>query len=189
MSVTFAIVSGLDTAEAITLAVPIGLIFNSIMIVFLMSSNLFATWYQHVVNKGDTKGMTPLILSAWLWQYLSRTVIIFFCVYLGSAAVQAFMSNLPTNVVHGLSVAAGMMGAVGMAVLMRMLANNSNMIFLFVGFLLSKYLGLPAIVVAIFALAIALVIGTTDKKILDVESLAKTGGAIAPINEKEDFLK
>ena len=41
MSVTFAITAGLSMEEAITLAVPVGLIFNSLSMVWIMLTNIF----------------------------------------------------------------------------------------------------------------------------------------------------
>ncbi len=188
MAVAFAITSGLDTEAAIALAVPVGLVFNSMFIIFLMASNLFQPWYQKVCDKGDTKGMTWLILVSWFIQYLIRTVIIFALVFLGANVVQTFMTNLPAGIMRGLGTAANMLGAVGMAVLMKMLVNTENVGYLFVGFILAKYFNLPAIVVAIIAVVVALTIGFNDKKVLDLKNMVKNGSGVAAISEEEDFL-
>jgi len=187
MAVAFAITSGLNTEAAIALAVPVGLVFNSLFIIFLMASNFFQPWYQKVCKNGDTKGMTSLILVSWFLQYLFRTLIIFALVYLGANVVQTFMSNLPAGVMRGLGTAANMLGAVGMAVLMKMLINKDNIGFLFVGFILAQYFNLPAIVVAIIAVVVALTIGFNDKSFLDLQNLVKSG-SIVTISEEEEFL-
>lgn len=96
------------------------------------------------------------------------------------------MSQLPASVIHGLAVAAGMLGAVGMAVLMKMLVSTENIGWLFVGFVLAKYLNLPAIVIAIIAVVIAITIGLTDKKIHDLKQMM-TGTTIARTEEEEFF--
>ena len=186
MSVTFAITAGLNMEEAITLAVPVGLIFNSISMVFVMLTNIFQPAYQKVCDEGNGKGLTKVILTSWFSMYFIRTIIIFCCIYLGSDAVQAFMNNLPESVIHGLTVAAGMLDAVGMAVLMRMLVNKENIGWLFIGFLLNKYFGLPAVPIAIIAVVVALAIGFIEKKIFDVRQLL-TSGSAAAIDEEEVF--
>ena len=152
-----------------------------------MASNLFQTLYQKTCEKGDTKGMTTLILVSWLIQYLIRTAIIFALVYLGANVVQTFMTNLPAGIMKGLGTAANMLGAVGMAVLMKMLVNKQNVGFLFIGFILAKYFNLPAIVVAIIAVVIALTIGYNDKKVLDLQNMVKNGNVVS-ISEEEEFL-
>ena len=96
------------------------------------------------------------------------------------------MSQLPASVIHGLAVAAGMLGAVGMAVLMKMLVSTENIGWLFVGFVLAKYLNLPAIVNAIIAVVIAMTIGLTDKKIHDLKQMM-TGTTITRTEEEEFF--
>ena len=186
MSVTFAITSGLSTEEAITLAVPVGLAFNSLSICWIMLSNIFAPSYNKVCETGNAKGLTRLILSSWFVSYATRAIIIFLCIYLGSDAVTAAMNSLPQSVVNGLTVASGMLGAVGMAVLMKMLVSGDNIGWLFVGFLLSKYLNLPAIVIAILAVVIAITIGLNEKKIHDLQAQMSQGG-VANKSEEEDF--
>ena len=97
------------------------------------------------------------------------------------------MSQLPDSVIHGLAVAAGMLGAVGMAVLMKMLVSTENIGWLFVGFVLAKYLNLPAIVIAIIAVVIAITIGLTDKKIHDLKQMMTEGTPMALTEEEEFF--
>ena len=79
-----------------------------------------------------------------------------------------------------------MLAAVGMAVLMRMLVNKENIGWLFIGFLLNKYFGLPAVPIAIIAVVVALAIGFIEKKIFDVRQLL-TSGSAAAIDEEEVF--
>ncbi|MBR0230347.1 MAG: PTS sugar transporter subunit IIC, partial [Erysipelotrichaceae bacterium] len=136
---------------------------------------------------GDTKGMTTLILTSWFTQYMIRTAIIFVLVYLGVDTVQKFMGSLPPGVMKGLGTAANMLGAVGMAVLMKMLVNKENVGFLFVGFIMAQYLKLPAIVVAIIAVVVALVIAGYDKSLLDLKNRLSQG-TVAAVSEEEDFL-
>ena len=73
-----------------------------------------------------------------------------------------------------------------MAVLMKMLVSTENIGWLFVGFVLAKYLNLPAIVIAIIAVVIAITIGLTDKKIHDLKQMM-TGTTIARTEEEEFF--
>ena len=69
---------------------------------------------------------------------------------------------------------------------MKMLVSTENIGWLFVGFVLAKYLNLPAIVIAIIAVVIAMTIGLTDKKIHDLKQMM-TGTTIARTEEEEFF--
>ncbi|NMA16587.1 MAG: PTS sugar transporter subunit IIC [Erysipelotrichia bacterium] len=188
MATTFAITSGLDTEAAIAFAVPVGLIFNSLMMLWIMLSNIFQGWYTKVCETGNTKGFTTLILTSWFVQYAIRTVVIFLCVYFGAEAVQTFMTNLPVGVMKGLGAASGLLGAVGMAVLTRMLINTENVGFLFIGFIGARYFNLPAIVVAIIAVVVALTIAFNDKQLMDLKNAMKKGTVGVALSEEEDFL-
>ena len=188
MATTFAITAGLSLEEAITLAVPVGLIFNSLGIVWRLIGNLWNPWYMKLCQTGDASGVMKLQLVSWFVNYFTRSILIFLCIYLGTGAVQAVVSNLPQPILNGLNVAAGMLGAVGMALLMRMLVNKETVGWLFVGFVLAAYLKLPALPIAIIGVVIAIAIGFADKKVFDVkQSLAQGGGAVVKSEEEEFF--
>lgn len=189
MSVTFAITAGLGLDEAVTLAVPIGLIFNSLSMPWIMVTTLFAPWYKKVCENGDGKGLTKMILSSWFTIYFTKSLLIFCCVYFGSSAVQMAVANLPQPIIRGLGTAAGMMGAVGMAILMRMLVSKETVGWLFVGFVLSAYLNLPAIAIAIIAVVIAITIGFSDKRNFDLKQAIAQGAGVAAKSEEEEFFQ
>lgn len=182
LAVAFAISSGLGMEEALALAVPVGLVFNSLGLVLFMLGNAFLPWYSKACDTGNSKAIDQILWSNWLVMYGIRTVIIFFSVYLGSAVVAAAMANLPPQVLGGLGVASGLIGAVGMAILMRMLWNKETAGWYFVGFVLAKYLNLPAIVLAIIGTVIAITIGFNDYKMNNLKV-----AAAAPVSEEEDF--
>ncbi len=186
MSVTFAITAGLSFEQAVTLAVPVGLIFNSLGKIFILVSNFFAPAYLKICERGDGKALTRLILAAWFTMYAIRSVIIFCCIYMGVDAVQLFIAAIPERIMNGLNVSAGMLAAIGMAMLMKMLISKENIVFFFLGFVLYTYLNLPAIPIAIIAIVLAVVIGVIDKSILDTKALAVKGGA-AGVSEEEEF--
>ena len=112
LAVAFAISSGLGMEEALALAVPVGLVFNSLGLVLFMLGNAFLPWYSKACDTGNSKAIDQILWSNWLVMYGIRTVIIFFSVYLGSAVVAAAMANLPPQVLGGLGVASGLIGAV-----------------------------------------------------------------------------
>ena len=189
MATTFAITAGLSLEEAVTLAVPVGLIFNSLGIVWRLIGNLWNPWYMKLCQTGDASGVMKLQLVSWFVNYFTRSILIFLCIYLGTGAVQAVVSNLPQPILNGLNVAAGMLGAVGMALLMRMLVNKETVGWLFVGFVLAAYLKLPALPIAIIGVVIAVAIGFADKKIFDVKQALAQGGGAAVKSEEEEFFQ
>lgn len=190
LSTTFAIKSGLDINAAIALAVPVGLIGNYVNLGAFFICNFFSPWYEKLCDEGDGKGLMKMHLIEWFIMYAIRAVVIFIAVLLGSSVVEGFMAMVPAWILSSFSVCAGILGAVGMAILMKMLWRTDVCIYYFVGFILCKYLNLPALVVALIAFAIALSTGLRDKQILDLKNSGiATAGAGAAKSEEEEFFE
>lgn len=185
LSTTFAIKSGLDTNAAISLAIPVGLIGNYVNLGMYFLCNFFSPWYERLCNEGDGDGLVTMQIVAWFIMYFLRAVVIFIAVLLGSTVVEGLMAKVPAMVLSAFSVCAGILGSVGMAILMKMLWRGDLAIFFFVGFVLYKYLNLPAIVIAILAIGIAIPTAMRDKEILDL----KNSGTLkaSEKSEEEEF--
>ncbi|MFR5526610.1 MAG: PTS mannose/fructose/sorbose/N-acetylgalactosamine transporter subunit IIC [[Clostridium] innocuum] len=187
MSVTFAITSGLSTEEAIILAVPVGLIFNSLIVLWGMSTNMFLPLWLKANKEGDTKGLFHATMLSWFYVYFTKALVIFFCVYLGADVVQNVVAAIPPSVVKGLQVAAGMLPAVGLALLLKMLVDKQNAAWLFFGYIISVYLSFDAVSIAILAIVIALAIGFNDKQMLDLKHQIEKGGN--SLSDEEEFFQ
>ena len=79
----------------------------------------------------------------------------FLCIFFGADKASSFISILPEWSIHGLSVAGGMMPAVGFAMLLKRWETSYVPFFIF-GFVMAAYLGLDTLAVAGLAVAIAL---------------------------------
>lgn len=187
LSTTFAITSGLDMSTAITLAIPVGLIFNYVNLAAFFLCSFFSPWFDKCCENGDGDGVMVMALTSWFTLYFLRAVIIFVAVLLGSTVVQQAMASLPAFVLQSFGVCAGLLGCVGMALLLKMLWRGDIAIFFFIGFAIVKYLNLPAIVVALIAVAIALMIALRDKQVLDLKTAGPVQTAVTPESEEEEF--
>ena len=90
---------------------------------------------------------------------------------------------------NGLSAAGGLLPAVGFAMLMKLLWDNKLSVFYILGFLLTAYLQLPAIAVAVIGAVICVVSAQRDIEIRDVAN-ATSGhhsGSMTKTEEEEDF--
>ena len=63
---------------------------------------------------------------------------------------------------NGLSVCGGLLPAVGMAMLMKMLWDQKICMFYFLGFVLAAYLNLPLIALAVLGVILAVTMGMND---------------------------
>ena len=105
------------------------------------------------------------------------------------------MNVIPATVTAGFNAAAGLLPAVGMALLLRMLWDNKIAIYFLLGFVLFTYLNMPMIAVAAVGAVIVAVTGIRDIQELDLVNQIKalresgvSGGATSKEElEEEDF--
>ena len=80
----------------------------------------------------------------------------FFAYYFGSAAVTAALEVVPQFIFDGMGIAAGILPAMGFAMLMRMILNKQLVPYFILGFALTAYLNLPVLGVAILSIVLAI---------------------------------
>ena len=95
------------------------------------------------------------------------------------------MNNMPAFIMAGLSASSSMMTGIGFAILISMIWNKEIGWFFFVGYVLSKYLALPTVAIAILAAVMAFTYFSTEKKINDVRKLAQSDASAS--QEEEDL--
>ena len=92
---------------------------------------------------------------------------------------------------NGLSAAGGLLPAVGFAMLMKLLWDNKLAVFYLLGFVLTAYLQLPAVAVAVIGVVICIVSAQRDLEIKDLmttrSTVANTNGLSTQEAEEEDF--
>ena len=81
---------------------------------------------------------------------------VFFAYYFGSAAVTAALEVVPQFIFDGMGIAAGILPAMGFAMLMRMILNKQLVPYFIPGFALTAYLNLPVLGVAILSIVLAI---------------------------------
>lgn len=72
--------------------------------------------------------------------------------YVGNDAVQALIDAIPDWLTNGLTIATGILPALGFAQLMSILSTKELSFLFFGGFLLSAYLNIPTIGIVAFSL-------------------------------------
>lgn len=90
--------------------------------------------------------------------FASYFVLVFAGALLGSAVIGTFVEMIPESVTNGLSVASGMLPALGIAILMQLLFNTKNAAFFFVGWVLTSLIGVNTVGAAVIGTTIAYII-------------------------------
>ena len=155
LGTVFAIQSG-ETELGITLAIPIGLLMIQLDILQRFSNTFFQHRAEKLVAAGEIDKAARMNLLGLIPQSLSRMLPVFLALVFGSNFVQAVIDILPMWLMNGLKVVGGILPALGIAILLRYLPVAKNITFLIVGFVLSAYLNIPVLGIALIGLAVAL---------------------------------
>lgn len=157
IATSYIIKSNQEIAAAVVLAVPIAtlvLLFdNFLMTVVLTSAAHRADSYA---EKGDIKGVERTMRIAGIGNKIILSLVVGLGFYLGVPFIEKVLAYIPAFVTHGMDVAAGILPAIGFAMLARMMVNKKLLPYLIAGFLLSAYLKVPVLGIALFGLVLAL---------------------------------
>ncbi len=160
IAIPLALEANLEPGIAVTLAVPIGLL-------GVLIDNLKRTYHSYFIHLADKaveennlKKMRraefwyPLIVSVPL-----RVVPAALALAFGVDAVTVFLNSIPAWATNGLSVAGGLLPALGFAVTIMVIGKKKLLPYFIIGFAIVAYSGINTIGVAVFAICIALLQG------------------------------
>ena len=155
----FVIASGAGVGEAVALAIPVAtlvLLLDNLQMMFIL------TWAAHIADRyakeGKARKVEWVCRIAGIGNKVLLSLLVAVSFYLGVNAVKDVLAFIPEWVTHGMDIAAGILPAIGFAMLARMILTKELAAFLLVGFLLAAYLGVSVFGVALFGLAVALVV-------------------------------
>lgn len=185
LGVAFAITAGAGTEMALLLGLPIAtltLILKNVYLGLLIPiMNHKADDYAEV---GDYKGVERMHLLSGFGLSLMLGAIVAISFMVGSERVGDLLAQIPTFIQHGLSVATGLIPALGFAMLARLLLNKSVAPYFFLGFALAAYLEIPVTGIAIFGAIVAVVVVNLMNVRTKAVAVQTTSGEV---DDDEDF--
>lgn len=158
VAIPLALSTGADAGTAIALAAPIaalGGIFSTPRKILNSRIGVLADKYA---DAGDVKRVKRCAWYGIITSYLFNFLPVFLAVFLGQGFVEPLLDALPEWVTHGMSVAGGLLPAVGFAMIIYMIGKPSIFAFFFIGFFACKYLGLNVLSTAYFGIPMAIII-------------------------------
>lgn len=174
IAVSFTILTGADVELGLAIALPIGTLmasFNNMVNPILAS---FAPWWENLAYKGDMQKFKMMVrFFAVFVDRALHTIVIFFAIGFGVEGLEHVLNVTPDWIMNGLMAAGGMMAAIGFSILVSMLWAKEIGIFLLVGFVLHRFLGLGPVPIAILAAAIAIAYYNNDKKLIDLKNIGR----------------
>ena len=158
LGVAFAITSGAGTETALLLGLPIATLTLILKNVYLgMFIPLLSQKADGYAERADTRGIERMHLIAGFGLSLMLATVVTVSFLVGSNAVKSLLDAIPEFIKHGLSVATGIISALGFAMLARLLINKKVAPYFFLGFVLMAYLKIPVTGIAILGAIVAVV--------------------------------
>ena len=154
LGTAFAIVGNVDPATAITIAIPFGLLGTVVWVLHMTIDVAFVHMADKAAEQGDLKKVCFLHVVP--PQIVAISVIpVMLGAYFGADYMARLVAMLSNDVLHVLQVIGGVLPALGVAMNLRSISRPNSMAFYMLGFILSVYLGLDTIVIAVLGFIIA----------------------------------
>lgn len=183
--VTFVISGGLSMEAGLALAYPIGTLTARIPQLILPLHAFAIGYFEKFAALGDSKSYLRLQrLYRFVLGKNVQALIIFFAVWIGADRVSQLFDILPAFVLNGLVIAGALLPALGLGILTSMIFTKELGAFLFIGFVLSAYLGLDTMAVAILAGSIAVLVFFMDSQSKAKQVTSKNNNEH---NDEEEF--
>lgn len=168
LGTAFAIMSGKGAETALALALPISILAQSIKVALFIIRSWFMDLAMKLAADANIRGLHALNFGGLLLQSGMYFLV-------GSPAVSAFVDAIPPVVMNGLTLAGGMIPAVGFALLLQPMMNGRNFIYFLVGFVLFAYLNLPIMAITIIGVGVAFVVAYENGSAVAVAAAADEG--------------
>lgn len=155
IATAFTILTGADSGMAVTIAIPVAALvalFDNFQMMFLL------TQAGHMCDKaaadGDYRKVEKIARISSIGNKALLALLVALGFYFGSSAIETFVNWVPEWVSHGMDVVAGILPALGIAMLAKMIVSKDNWGYLGLGFLISAYLGVPTLGVALAGICV-----------------------------------
>ena len=156
LGTAFAIVGHVDPATAITIAIPFGLLGTVVWVLHMTIDVAFVHMADKAAEQGDLKKVCFLhLVPPQIVAFAISVIPVMLGAYFGADYMARLVAMLSNDVLHVLQVIGGVLPALGVAMNLRSISRPNSMAFYMIGFILSVYLGLDTIVIAVLGFIIA----------------------------------
>jgi PTS system mannose-specific IID component len=157
MGTALALASGLDVDAALAaFGIPLGVLGGFLWYGRMTLGSAIVHWADAYAARGDARGVA--MVNLWAGQgllFLFYALPTFVVVYYGQWGIEHLLALIPDRLLVALSVVGGMLPAVGLGLLLRTIGKVRLIPYFIIGFVLSTYLGLPVLVIALLGGAAA----------------------------------
>ena len=158
VSVALCIMTGINMDSAIALAVPVAVLGQlDQMLAWTLNSGLMHIADSYA-DKGELNKMSHLQFVGSAIFFITKAVPIFLCIYFGSPFVEMINNNMPAWVQNWLTMATGMLPALGFGMLLALMYKPKYIPFFIIGFIMSAVFGGSLLAIALLGVAFALIV-------------------------------
>ncbi|KAB7668313.1 PTS N-acetylgalactosamine transporter subunit IIC [Plesiomonas shigelloides] len=154
-AVAFAIMTGQSPSVAMGVGMPIAVLMQMLVIGFFAMTSFTMGKADTCAEQGDSAGIDRLLIATISLRSLLYAVVAFFTVYFGEHAAAWIDANAPKELLTGLGIGAKMVPAIGFAMLLKIMWSKEVAGVFFIGFVMTTYLKLPIMAVAILGASAA----------------------------------
>lgn len=188
LCVGFVVLFGADQATGLALAVTVGTLINGVKPFTETIKVLFHSRFLKLAENGNVKAFRRLMWVQMVCaDQLIPTIVVFVVALGGSVGLETFLAVCPSFILNGLNAAANMLVVVGLCLTTQAIWNGTNTVmFVLAGFVMSKFLGLGTLPIAIIGLVVAFAHFQNRYSLKQVEDRKQTA-AVASAEEGDDF--
>ncbi|MDL2225135.1 PTS system mannose/fructose/sorbose family transporter subunit IID [Eubacteriales bacterium OttesenSCG-928-M02] len=115
----------------------------------------FSHWLERFAKRGEGSRYRKYAIGYNFFLPLPNTIIIFIAVFYGGGILEELLNAIPVAVRTGLSVAAGILPAIGLGMMINALGAKRTWLYVIAGFLLASIPEINSLLILAFALTIA----------------------------------
>lgn len=155
-AVAFAVMTKQSPEVAMGIGMPIAVLMQMLVIGFFAMTAFTMGKADRYAEKADGAGISRLLIITLIVRSLLYALVAFVTVYFGEHVAQWIDENTPKVLLEGLGIGAKMVPAIGFAMLLKIMWSKEVAGVFFIGFVMTTYLKLPIMAVAILGASAAL---------------------------------
>ena len=174
-AVAFAVMTKQPPEVAMGVGMPIAVLMQMLVIGFFAMTAFTMGKADRFAEEGNSDGIDKLLITTISLRAMLYAAVAFVTVYFGEHAATWIDENAPTVLLEGLGIGAKMVPAIGFAMLLKIMWSKEVAGVFFIGFVMTTYLNLPIMAVAIIGASIAALYffysgnGTNNKQVEEFE--------------------
>lgn len=165
------ITTGQDTSVGITIGIPVALLMVQFDVIRQTAGIYLVHKAEKSVEAGEYNKISLMQMIGVVLTIATTGIPVLLAVVFGPDLVNTILAYTPEWLTGGLSVAGGLLPAVGIGLLLRYLPVKEHFSYLLIGFVLAVYLNIPLLGVALLGAAIALINYKSSSKLVTQQAV------------------